>query len=422
MQPHKGDIIKKEANHKVGPVLLAVGLFVIIGMALLYQAENLLRNSDPKKVAAALYPPVKMRGLALQGQALEAQKEQRLLMVYGSSELTLADRFHPSSFFAGNSVPFVPFVSGRGGCQSLIQAMNLAALGSQIQGKKLVVILSPQWFGQDGLSQDYFRGNFSPLHAYTMILDGKFDSLIKKELALRLLDFSEVRTYPVLFLMLKGLSGQSEVAAYLFPALKPLAAVNRWFLVQADRLRSVNLLISQQTDQESEKPDNAWKKSVAAVGSNGFSDAERNYLLDIGTEEGRQACTNNPYYISDETFNRRFAAQLTELQGSGVNISYVTSPEYDDLRLLLDILKNARAEALFVLVPVNGFWYDYLGFPKTDRIEHYAKTRKIIASAGFAVSDLTSYEYEPYFLRDDMHLGWKGWVYVDEALAKFYFN
>lgn len=29
-------------------------------------------------------------------------------------------------------------------------------------------------------------------------------------------------------------------------------------------------------------------------------------------------------------------------------------------------------------------------------------------------------EYEDYFLKDVMHLGWKGWVYVDEAIDKYY--
>ena len=29
-------------------------------------------------------------------------------------------------------------------------------------------------------------------------------------------------------------------------------------------------------------------------------------------------------------------------------------------------------------------------------------------------------EYEPYFYYDVMHLGWKGWLYVDEQLTRHY--
>ena len=34
--------------------------------------------------------------------------------------------------------------------------------------------------------------------------------------------------------------------------------------------------------------------------------------------------------------------------------------------------------------------------------------------------DLTGYEYESYFLCDTMHLGWKGWLAVDKAIAEFW--
>ncbi|MHA4074727.1 D-alanyl-lipoteichoic acid biosynthesis protein DltD, partial [Bacillus cereus] len=27
---------------------------------------------------------------------------------------------------------------------------------------------------------------------------------------------------------------------------------------------------------------------------------------------------------------------------------------------------------------------------------------------------------DKYFLKDHMHLGWKGWVYIDEAIQQFY--
>lgn len=36
------------------------------------------------------------------------------------------------------------------------------------------------------------------------------------------------------------------------------------------------------------------------------------------------------------------------------------------------------------------------------------------------LADFSDKEYEEYFLRDIMHLGWKGWVYLDEAVYQFY--
>ncbi|RKJ53704.1 hypothetical protein D7Y09_12370 [bacterium 1XD42-1] len=36
--------------------------------------------------------------------------------------------------------------------------------------------------------------------------------------------------------------------------------------------------------------------------------------------------------------------------------------------------------------------------------------------------DLTGYEYEEYFMCDTMHLGWKGWLAVDQALIDYYYG
>jgi len=35
-------------------------------------------------------------------------------------------------------------------------------------------------------------------------------------------------------------------------------------------------------------------------------------------------------------------------------------------------------------------------------------------------ADFSDKEYEKYFLKDIMHMGWKGWVYFDEAVFNFY--
>ena len=41
---------------------------------------------------------------------------------------------------------------------------------------------------------------------------------------------------------------------------------------------------------------------------------------------------------------------------------------------------------------------------------------------GIQMLDLTGYEYEPYFMCDTMHLGWKGWLTVDRALIDYYYG
>ncbi len=48
------------------------------------------------------------------------------------------------------------------------------------------------------------------------------------------------------------------------------------------------------------------------------------------------------------------------------------------------------------------------------------KVNKQIRAKGFQVADFSGHEYDPYFMKDTIHIGWKGWVYVDKAIDEFY--
>ncbi len=48
------------------------------------------------------------------------------------------------------------------------------------------------------------------------------------------------------------------------------------------------------------------------------------------------------------------------------------------------------------------------------------KVREQVEKAGYPVVDFSGHEYDKYFLKDTIHLGWKGWIYFDEAVQKFY--
>jgi D-alanine transfer protein len=100
--------------------------------------------------------------------------------------------------------------------------------------------------------------------------------------------------------------------------------------------------------------------------------------------------------------------------------SYGKSPEYNDFQLVLDLLKQSGADPLFISVPVNGKWYDYTGFPKEGRTAYYARIKKQIESEGFQIADFSNHEYDPYFMKDTIHIGWKGWVYTDKVIKDFY--
>lgn len=86
----------------------------------------------------------------------------------------------------------------------------------------------------------------------------------------------------------------------------------------------------------------------------------------------------------------------------------------------MDVCRETDITPLIVSIPVNGRWYDWTGFPKEDREGYYKNIREICQEYQVELADFSDKEYEPYFLKDIMHLGWKGWVYLDEAVYEFY--
>jgi D-alanine transfer protein len=134
---------------------------------------------------------------------------------------------------------------------------------------------------------------------------------------------------------------------------------------------------------------------------------------------GRRQSTNNPFLIIDSKYNK-FKKRVRSYKGTSKGRSYGQSVEYYDFQLLLDVLKQADANPLFVSIPVNGRWYDYIGFPKSGRTAYYKRIKQQIEAAGYPVADLSGHEYDPYFMKDTIHIGWKGWVYVDKAIKDFY--
>lgn len=136
--------------------------------------------------------------------------------------------------------------------------------------------------------------------------------------------------------------------------------------------------------------------------------------------QGKAECTNNDFYIYDSYFDTYIKPTFAELKNSYSDLSYSVSKEYDDLRLFLEVCNELNLEVMLINVPVNGFWYDYAGFPKERRAEYYQNIRDIADEYNVSLLDLSEHEYTPYFLKDIMHMGWKGWAYIDEGIYEFY--
>src|SRR4030095_3391140 len=103
--------------------------------------------------------PLKNQGLAFQRAAARAKD---VLPIYGSSELVLPFPQRASKFFYTAPTGFQVSPIGNPGMAVLIIMQKVAALGSDLHGKKLAISLSPVWIltpsgGRRGDGGDFSR-------------------------------------------------------------------------------------------------------------------------------------------------------------------------------------------------------------------------------------------------------------------------
>ncbi|AHZ17872.1 D-alanyl-lipoteichoic acid biosynthesis protein DltD [Bacillus velezensis] len=378
-----------------GPIILAFVLFV---GAIAVPASWLTRFIPEKRVeesAAALNPNM-FQGLYLQNKMFE---DSKYMPIFGSSELSRLDEFHPSNYFQVNNQGFTPYLVGKGGDQSLIHAVNFAAHYQQLKGKKLVFIVSPQWFIKKGSDEQHFAPNFSSLQALDLAFNNQIDPAVKKNMMKRMLRFKVVQHDAVLSELYKGMvNGQSWKVKAVMPAAKAYYSL----LEKKDLYYSMG---------ETKGPERTISENLK-----GKSWSE---LKTAAAQLGERSSKSNPFYIDDASY-KKIKKKVKRVKGINKKRTYAKSVEYHDFEDMLDILKDAGAEPMFVVIPVNGKWYDYTGFPKKGRTDYYKKVTKQIKAKGFQVADLSGHEYDPYFMKDTIHIAWKGWVYVDKAMEQFY--
>ena len=333
------------------------------------------------------------------------------LPVFGSSELkTTQICTHPANFFAGKRCGFQVDLIGRGSCQSLIHAMVIAASGQSLTGKKAVLITAPQSYVEDGIAPDLFMANFSEQQMLTLLSDKTIPAGQRQYLARRVAELIEA--YNAQY----GASLQQTTAAGLLTRaaakeqtalealLTPYAAISEWLLDTRDLAVSRRVI--------AEAPEAQTVKSAQIDWA-----AEEQAAL----AQAADMTAGNDFYMEDDYYNTYIGRRLSRQAGKDAAVSYDVSPEYDDLRCLFEICRAKQMQILFIHVPLHGTWSDYTGLSAERRQTYYENVRQIAAEYdNVTLLDLTGYEYEPYFLCDTMHLGWKGWLTVDKAIAEFW--
>lgn len=337
-------------------------------------------------------------------EGLMANMNEGSILVFGSSEFQHGTDtlYHPASVFAGNR--FNPMLIGAGYYQSLSHAVTLAAIEPSLVNRKAVLLLSPQWFRKTGVVDQAFSSRFSETLYYGMLENEKLSDETRdyiRERAHKLLSVDTKTKERVIKHEAIILEGQGNPAERLFDSI--------WnsFLGEKDRFMLTVLELLQGIGEGKGIPGEDMEPDWDALMQQAEADSE----LD----------NQNQFFINSDKYKQLepYLPAKKDMNKDAVN-GYQKSPEYDDLRCFLRVCRELEIEPMLVIVPVNGYYYDYTGFPKEAREKYYAKVRAVAAEYGAKVADFSDQEYTKYFFEDRVHLGRKGWVMVNESLYQFY--
>lgn len=335
-------------------------------------------------------------------------KKKNIFMLYGSSELSTTNiPFNPMNYFPKQGNEFIVSPIGKGYMQDLEHAMKFAC-NSNLKGKKLGFIVSMQWFlYKDGMKNDDFQTNFSELQFYETMENPNLPKDLKKEIAKRVYSLTANNSfYYDLSIYTKLYTSDSFTRKIQFTLLKPYFAIKHSLLKLSNNVKCYKLL------KTNKGTTNINMKNLSAINEKkSFAQAEK---------LGRKLANNNGFYINNDYYNTYIKNNLAKIKNQYKNVKLTDSKEYEDLNILLKVCKAQGIKPLFILMPVNAKYYDFNGIDESTRQAYFTKTKNLISSYGFDVSEFQNHEYEKYLMQDGMHLGWKGWLYVDKEIDKYY--
>lgn len=331
------------------------------------------------------------------------------IVILGSSELIPIGDYekeytHPENLFNQGESNYNEILFGRGYCQSLQHAIDIGALQDNLKNNKIVLILSPQWFTKEHIPGQFFTRNFYD-NQYIDFLQNKN---ISKETKLKVAD-------RVNEMMEEYASTYERVKiyedVYVNDSVNPIKFLITATYKKFNEIKNNYILWNKYLKNRKVN----YKDEYIEVENINFDE-----MLSETENKGKVFSTNNDFGMFDDIYNEGFKDKLEKSKDSEINNSYAESKEYYDLELFLQVCNELGVEPLIVSVPVNGKWYDHTGFPKEGRDIYYEKIREMCKKYNANLADFSNKEYEDYFLRDSMHIGLKGWVYVNKAIYEFY--
>ena len=375
-------------------IVLVLITLVILNKTYIKKIEDYYKVNDNSVRYSTAYEKYKSKDIILENIT------PKTLVLLGSSELTttINEEYHPKKIF--NYEDFNIMQIGVGNSQNIIHAATIGSIGNDIRNNEVVMIQSIQWFdNKNGILKDAFLSRISSEHVYNTMANDKISKETKEKFINRVIELSSTnkvlnkkyRSYKKYFVEEQGnfITGEFLKLDNYFYKLK-----NKYEFFK-NKGRENYPLSGEKT------PDYNWKELDEKV-----------------TEQAKERTNNNDYQIDNTYYDKYIKTKYDQLKNSSKNTKYDESKEYDDLDILLSIVKDLKLNMKFAILPANGKWSDYTGIDSEKRQVAYNNLKEIAKKNNIEVMDYSSKEYEEYYMYDAMHLGWRGWIDFERDLYK----
>lgn len=339
-------------------------------------------------------------------KALSQNIHSDTMLFLGSSEFDHGKNtiFHPRRFFSKQHISLM--LIGHQYNQCLNQTITLGALSPKLKKRKVILIISPTWFYPHGVPSLGYHKVFS-MSCYMAFMENKKipnsqKNYVAKRTEALLANYHELldkvklcdniyvygkntSKYKHQYLLIKHNVNVTEAKA----AQKSLANSN------IKKLKKYNGNI------KNPQPLN-WKKLTYEAIS-----YENNHM-------------NKHMSMSNERWSNNLQYKYSSSRNKYVGTTFRYSPEYSDLECFLNVCRSEKIKVMMMVLPLNGYWYDYCGLHPSARNFVSQRVSTLAAEYKARVIDFRSYDYKPYFLEDNVHPWGLGWLNMDKAVYKFY--
>lgn len=382
----------------LGPVICAAAM--LLALLLFYPTKQGHNLADEKKAAVTLTA----EGFKSRTQKVRALSDpnHKFVPFFGSSEWLRFDAMHPSVLAEKYDRSYTPYLLGQRGAASLTQYFGMQQIEPELKGNTAVYVLSPQWFTKTGYDQHAFQTYFSS-DQLTSFLSQQTGTEADRYAAQRLLTL-----YPGVAMkgILEKIAQGEELSTLEQFQIDSMTRIN----VREDILFSPFVAGSNGNFEKK-----VLKNAEGLPDTFSYQELEK-----LATADAKAATSNNDFGIDNNFYAKRIAKKKGKLKGFQKNLSYIKSPEYNDLQLALNQFAESETRVIFVIPPVNAKWMAFTGLDQDKYNQAVEKIKYQLTSQGFTdIADFSQDGGRPYFMQDTIHLGWNGWLAFDQAVYPF---